>query len=64
MKTTCRPPATSKVSFHELRTLARQLDSWRKSQPGRARVPAEVWELAAALARTHGVSRVSRTLRL
>ena len=27
-------------------------------------MPAEVWELAAALARTHGISRVSRTLRL
>jgi len=64
MKTTRRLPTSSKASLHDLLKLRRQLDSWRKSQPGRARVPAEVWELAAALARTQGISRVSRTLRL
>jgi len=64
MKTTRRLPTSSKASLHDLLKLRRQLDSWRQSQPGRARVPAEVWELAAALARTHGISRVSRTLRL
>jgi hypothetical protein len=64
MKTTRRLPAPSKASLHELLKLRRELDSWRKSQPGRAPVPAEVWDLAAGLARTHGVSRVSRTLRL
>jgi hypothetical protein len=64
MKTTRRLSAPSKASLDELFKLSRQLDSWRKSQPGRAHVPEEVWELAAALARAHGVSRVSRTLRL
>ena len=64
MKTTRRLPTSSQASFHDLLKLRRQLDSWRESQPGRARVPARVWELAAAQARTHGVSRVSRTLRL
>jgi hypothetical protein len=64
MKTTRLLPTLSNASFHDLLKLRRQLDSWRKSQTARARVPAEVWELAAALARTHGVSRVSRILRL
>ena len=64
METTRRLPTSFKASLHDLLKLRRQLDSWRKAQPGRARVPAEVWELAAALARTHGISRVSRTLRL
>jgi hypothetical protein len=64
MKTMRRLPKPTKASLHELLKLRRELDSWRKSQPGRASVPEEVWELAEALARTHGVSRVSRTLRL
>ena len=64
MKTTRRLPKPAKASLHELLELRRQLDSWRKSQPGRAPVPEEVWELAEALARRHGVSLVSRTLRL
>ena len=64
MKAMRRVPGPSKASLPELLKLRRQLDSWRKTQPGRARVPEEVWELAAALARTHGVSGVSRTLGL
>ena len=63
MKITCRLPR-SKTSLSDLNELRRQLDDWRNSQTGRARLPAEVWELAAALARTHGAGRVSRTLRL
>jgi hypothetical protein len=63
MKTTRRLPR-SKTSVPALDELRRQLEAWRNAQTGRARLPAEVWELAAALARTHGVSRVSRTLRL
>ena len=64
MKTTNRHSSRSEASFSALITLRRQLDCWRQAQPGRARLPAEVWEEAAALARTHGISRVSRTLRL
>jgi hypothetical protein len=64
MRTTRLLPKPTRASFHELLKLRRQLDSWRQSQPGRAHVPEEVWELAEALAWTHGVSRVSRTLRL
>src|SRR5437667_302686 len=64
MRTTRRLPKPTKASLHELLKLRRELESWRKSQPGRTHVAEEVWELAEALARTHGVSRVSRTLRL
>jgi len=64
MKATNRLSPRTKASFSDLNTLRRQLDGWRQSQPGRPRLPAEVWEEAAALARTHGISRVSRTLRL
>jgi len=64
MKTTNGRSPRSETSFSDLDTLCRQLDSWRQSQPGRPRLPAEVWEEAAALARTYGISRVSRTLRL
>jgi len=64
MKATNRRSPRTETSFSDLSTLRRQLDDWRKSQPGRPRLPAEVWLEAAALARIHGISRVSRTLRL
>ena len=64
METTNRRSPRNESSLSDLIKLRRQLDSWRKAQPGRARLPAEVWEQAATLARTLGVSRVSRTLRL
>jgi hypothetical protein len=63
MKTTCRL-APSKTSLDDLLELRRQLDDWRQHQPGRSRLPEELWELAATLAGTHGVTRVARTLRL
>lgn len=64
METMNRRSPGNESSLSDLIKLRRQLDRWRKAQPGRARLPAEVWEQAATLARTLGVSRVSRTLRL
>jgi hypothetical protein len=64
METTNRRSPRNESSLPDLIKLRRQLDSWRKAQPGRARLPADVWEQAAMLARTLGVSQVSRTLRL
>jgi hypothetical protein len=63
MKTPCRS-APSKTTLDDLLELRRQLDDWRQARPGRARLPEELWELAASLAQTHGVTRVARTLRL
>jgi hypothetical protein len=51
-------------SWTDLHRLHDQLDSWRRRQTGRQRLPSELWEAAAKLAATHGVTRVARTLRL
>jgi len=51
-------------SATNLNHLRRQLNAWRRSQRGRARLPEAVWESANSLARTQGVSSVARTLRL
>jgi len=42
----------------------RRLEAWRKSRRRGKRIPAPLWALAAALARTHGVSPVSQRLGL
>ena len=42
----------------------RRLEVWRKSRSRGKRMPAPLWALAAALARTHGVSPVSQRLGL
>ena len=42
----------------------RRLEVWRKSRPRGKWIPTRLWALAAALARTHGVSRISQTLGL
>ena len=54
----------TKFSATDLSQLHRQLDSWRQSEPQRARLPEAVWASAATLATTHGVSCVARTLGL
>lgn len=42
----------------------RRLEVWGKSRGRGKRIPAPLWALAAALARTHGVSPVSQRLGL
>ncbi len=42
----------------------RRLEVWRKSRSRGKRIPAPLWALAAALARTHGLSPVSQRLGL
>jgi hypothetical protein len=42
----------------------RRLGVWRKSRSRGKRIPAPLWALAAALARTHGVSPISQRLGL
>ena len=48
----------------DLEEARRRLELWRKSRRRGKRIPDALWTLAAALARTHGVSRVSQTLGL
>lgn len=54
----------TRFSTSDLQRLHHQLTAWRGSRCHRRRLPAEVWEAAACLARTHGLSRVARCLRL
>ena len=48
----------------DIEAARRRLDVWRKSRSRGKRIPAPFWALAAALARTHGVSCVSQRLGL
>src|SRR5208283_4425408 len=48
----------------DLEEARRRLEAWRKSRRRGKRIPAPLWALAAALARTHGVSPVSQRLGL
>ena len=48
----------------DLERAQRRLETWRQARRRGKRIPAALWALAAALARTHGVSRVSQTLGL
>ena len=44
--------------------LQRKLSQWRQQRRPRARIPEELWRGAAQLARTHGINRTARALRL
>jgi hypothetical protein len=48
----------------EIEKAREQLEDWRRKQPGRARIPEDVWAVAVELARQHGVHQTARTLRL
>jgi len=47
-----------------LTQLRQRLEDWRQQRSGRTRIPTHFWTEAMALARTEGISRVSRILRL
>src|SRR5215813_12296846 len=44
--------------------LQRQLEQFRSTRPGRAKLPESLWEAAVELARQHGVYAVAHPLRL
>jgi len=50
--------------FSQLGPARRRLAAWRQRRPHRAPIPQDLWSWIVPLARTHGVSRVSRALRL
>ena len=56
--------ARTGFSTTDLQQLEGQLTLWRRSRRGRRRLPEAVWEAAAQLAATHGLSRVARSLHL
>jgi len=55
----------SKQFLCDLEPVRRQLEEWRRSRKNqRALTPPHVWEAMALLARTHGINRVCRALRV
>src|ERR1035441_5728274 len=48
----------------DIEAARRRLEVWRESRSRGKRIPDRLWALAAALARTHGVSPVSQRLGL
>ncbi len=55
---------TDKPPPPELFKLARGLERWRASARRGRRIPEALWDAAARLARTYGVSRISAVLKL
>jgi hypothetical protein len=55
--------AESEVPF-PMRKVYRRLERWRITRKGRSRIPESIWVAAGALAREHGVNRVSQVLHL
>lgn len=54
----------TRFSATDLQQLRRQVTSWRGTPRSSRRLPEEIWQAAAHLAGTHGVSRVAQHLRL
>src|SRR5437867_4900433 len=61
MATTSIPQPTDSPQLHNL---ARRLTAWRATRGPGQRIPEALWRAATRLARTHGVSAISSTLRL
>jgi hypothetical protein len=47
-----------------LERLRRRFERWRQSRKPRSHIPDSLWAAAAATAKTYGVNRTARTLRL
>ena len=58
------PRRGQEFSTTDLDRLERQVNAWRRKQRRRVGLPSELWDSAAWLARSLGVSQVSRRLRL
>ena len=56
--------SSSNTAPPELFKLARSLERWRASAQRGRRIPEPLWEAAACLARTYGVSPISAALKL
>lgn len=48
----------------EIQELSRQIEQWRGTRPRSRAMPAQLWTMAANLARQYGVARIARFLRL
>lgn len=61
MATTSTAPRTEPP---QLQPLAQRLNAWRSARTLGQRIPDELWNAAADLARVHGLSRTSSALKL
>ena len=59
-----RLPRNSPANTPKRQRLLLQLSAWRKHRRHRQPIPEPLWQAAAVLARTHGVSPISSALRL
>ena len=59
MLTTSRP--SSRVDLDVAR---REFERWRRTRPRGTRIPEALWRMALDVAREHGVSKASQTMRL
>ena len=59
-----RPTRNSVPNSPKIHRLLLRLAAWRKHRRHRQPIPEPLWEGAAVLARTHGVSAISSALRL
>jgi hypothetical protein len=58
MKTTCAAFRT------DIEPVRQQLEAWRRTRKHRESIPPALWQVMARLARVHGVSAISRALRV
>ncbi len=54
----------SRTEPPQLQPLAQRLNAWRSARTRGQRIPDELWNAAADLARVHGLSRTSSALKL
>ena len=58
-------PSRAEPSWQQSFTQARrEFDRWRRTRPRGARIPAQLWRTAVALAQRHGVSKTASALGL
>ena len=48
----------------EIEAVHQRIEAWRRARGTRSRMPEDLWQAAASLAREHGMWRVSRALRV
>jgi hypothetical protein len=48
----------------EVEAVRQRIEDWRRTRVKRTRMPEELWQAAAALARTHGAWAISQALRV
>jgi len=54
----------SRIDFPQLQPLVQRLKAWRATRVPGQRIPEELWQAAAELARVHGLSRTATALQL